>query len=461
MKSILLMLVKPKSKTLGILGSILFSFLSFSWICEARWHFDISYRVRGSISKLKESVEPTKSTTEPTKPIEASSSIQNYFLNNTFYFKGEYYLNQIFDLSGGLRSSLSGVNERIKIWEYNQPVSDLYQIHAHLNWNLGIGKRLQVGRFVYDTRAPAMVSSNEYEPFIYLFDGLFFNYWTDPITLDIWLGRAPRLRGSTALNIKDGEKTETAYINNQDLRAQPIGSGVSLGLNFKNSVLKHAHMNLHYLYSKNIDNEKINLELVNDFKKSAEVRASLAIKGAFQHIHYFALFSGHGDEALDFKFQNRSTHVQLDYFKNNWFGSVFFGGYHKDSPGFRPWLYDRHSQAGWMDIFEWGNLKYAFIGYKVSVLDWFRLELQVLQFKAPKEGYVNLGYYGKNILPQKSETFIFKKGKLARELDVKLTRKVNDIVNVEWLTGFVLFDKAWRAQMDSYLRSQITTTIQF
>ena len=47
--------------------------------------------------------------------------------------------------------------------------------------------------------------------------------------------------------------------------------------------------------------------------------------------------------------------------------SRIFVGYHTDSTKYQPWLYDRHKNAGLLDIFLWGNLTYYFFGFSGSV----------------------------------------------------------------------------------------------
>ena len=430
LESIFLILTRQIS-----LSRLLFPLL-ISLPCYAQLDFEGFYRARGSFFKalsrsrqikvlMQEFPEPFYAPSLKTDPL-VEYEDQLFLFNQTLYLKGDYYHNQFFDVHGGLRSSafkIKGPRAGGTLKE-----QDLYQLYGYINWNFNLEVRLQAGRIFYDFHIPQMVSINNYELYPYVFDGFIFGYQTEFLALDLWFANVSQLQWS--------------FTNIKKNRNQNLGAGLSLDLRFRHSIVKRAHLNTSVFF--NSDSNTTAFSYLNfnnsksgDFWDIKDTRTSLSAEGTLGRLGYFLLVSGHGDKNFNFKFNNQSRHIEFVYSKSNWFGSSFFGGYHKDSKDYKPWLYDRHSQAGLSDLFEWGNLNYFFFGHKASVPHWFNFEIQALWFLATESGFVTLGRYGQlafneDVLEVKSNSIA---DPMALEIDIKIEKEFTENFTMSFLAG--------------------------
>ena len=302
-----------------------------------------------------------------------------------------------------------------------------YQLYAYGSWNINHEMKLSFGRRTYEFDFPQLVSANTYEVYPSIFNGIFFTYGTEFVILDLWAAQIPDLwRGAE-------------QIENED-----YGLGFSLDLRFRTSFLKRAHLGFSYLPTSEI------------------TRMSLSIQGVIRQLSYLILFAGHGEEGLKFKFKDQAYHMEVVYSRNHWFGSRFFGGYHQDTLNYDPWLYDRHSQAGFLDLFEWGNLNYFFGGYQISLPHLFELEFQYLSFSNEAEGPIHLAYYG-DLVFHRSPSPSHSKGFIGQEFDIKLTKSLQGGLNFILLGGFFLPDDRLSDFLGNsqYSHLQFTTLYHF
>ena len=302
-----------------------------------------------------------------------------------------------------------------------------YKIYTYGSWNINHEMKLSFGRRTYELDLPQLISTNIYEAYPSIFDGVFFTYGTEFVILDIWAAQIPDLwRGA------------------EQIESDEYGLGLSLDLRFSTSFLKRAYLAFSYLPTSEI------------------TRMSLGIQGAIRQLSYMILVAGHGEEGLKFKFKDQAYHMEAVYSRNQWFGSRFFGGYHQDTLNYDPWLYDRHSQAGFLDILEWGNLSYFFGGYRVSFPHLFELEFQYLNFSNEAEGPIHLGYYG-DLAFHQSPSPSYSKGSIGQEFDVKITKSLQGGLDFIFSAGFFLPDDRLSDFLGSshYQHLQLTSLYHF
>lgn len=275
-------------------------------------------------------------------------------------------------------------------------------------WFLNKELSLVMGRIPYESHFHEIISTNSIETYPYFLDGLFVNYSTRLIHLDIFGAYMPK-----------------QYIETQELPSLRYGTGVFLDLHSISEFFNH--VNLHLVYLSN-----------SFFKEESEktTRYGAAIDGnvASMNLDYKLIGIAHGD---GFKFRSNQSmyHVELAYTKLEWSGSRFFVGYHSDTENYNPWLYNRYKNAGFLQLFLWGNLTYAYAGYKTSFFN-FDFQLVFHNMKSTARGKVRLGQKAyridRSVMHHQASA---PKEFLGRELDMIFIKKMNDEFKILMLVG--------------------------
>ena len=143
---------------------------------------------------------------------------------------------------------------------------------------------------------------------------------------------------------------------------------------------------------------------------------------------------------VQFKLEEKMYHFQLSYSRLDFFHSKIFVGYHTDSSKYNPWLYDRHKNSGFLDLFLWGNLRYYFLGFSASVDSLFDIKLSFYDYLNPNtdEGVVQMGSFG-SLLQARHKGLIRKGGKaLGRELNIKLQKEIRKDLEIHLMAGIFI-----------------------
>ena len=337
-------------------------------------------------------------------PIENQGTVlthQNFLLEGTLHF------NEIFQTYFRLQSFLhfpiladSSTNEKLFSPLEFFAFGDMYFTQS---------LHVSVGRIPYETSFSSVLSSNEREPYPYVFDGVFASYDTNLISVDLFGASVPQ--PWKGVELVEGLK---------------YGAGVFLDISSVSEFLNSVNLHLVYLFDSLLDNSL-----------PRKTRYGVSIQGNIQHFYY--TFSGvaHG-EGFKFKSEQYMTHVELSYYQLGLYESRFFGGYHSDTQKYEPWLYDRRAYGGLMNLFGWGNSTYFFLGYKALLPDIFDVEIAFYNLGSTDQGKVHLGWYGALIQDNTNLLGVDVQSKtlLGREVDVKLTKKFNDNFQVDALVGY-------------------------
>ena len=334
-------------------------------------------------------------------------SAQKFLTNQTFRLEGSAYPNPSFQAHFWL---LSSFNFGVK-----QPLGEIFRIYAFGRWLINENLRLLIGRTPYETSFHQFISSNEYEPYPYSFDGVFFSYGAKTVSLDLWGGYLPkRLVGDK--EVQEG-----------------LNQGVGAVLDFKSVSEQLSRVSLHLIY------------LAGSFRKQNSkkmTRYGVGLEGdiSFFNVDYTLLVQAQGKE---FKAEDEAPfnmyHFELGYSWLNWHGSRFFWGYHNDTASYNPWLYDRHKNGGLLDLLLWGNMTYFFLGYSASFDGFFDLKVRYYDMKPTSAGQISLGRYGALLAGpssgEKSYLLSPKEGHLGRELDIQLSKDVAEEFQLALLAG--------------------------
>ena len=282
------------------------------------------------------------------------------------------------------------------------------EIYPSASWLVHEDILLKLGRNLYDNPFPQIVSSNPYEAVFYSFDGVFLEYSTSILNLNIWSAHLPKKW--------EGLKQEQSF---------KYGLGFFLDIKLIENYIKSFNFHVAYLADSLSQNtpEKIS-------------RYGLALKGFIQPVNldYTLIAIGHGS-GFQFKMEENMYHFILNYSRPDFFNSRIFTGYHTDSSQYDPWLYDRHKNAGLSDMFLWGNLSYYFAGLSVSPVNRLDIKIMFYEFKVTEKGSVKLGYLGAGTHQNHSSSILVSQEKLGREFDLQIKTKISKEFQIKLTTG--------------------------
>ena len=296
------------------------------------------------------------------------------------------------------------------------------EIYPSASWLIHPDIQLKLGRNLYDNpfhqivssnlyNKPfqQIVSSNPYETRFYSFDGAFLEYSTSILNLNIWSAQLPK-----------------KWQGLKQVQAFKYGLGFFLDIKFTENYIESFNFHVAYLADSLSQNSAERMS-----------RYGLALKGLIQpiHLNYTFIAIGHGS-GFQFKMEENMYHFELDYSRPDFFNSRFFTGYHTDSSQYDPWLYDRYENAGFSDIFLWGNLSYYFVGLSLSPLNRLDIKIKFYDFKPTEKGSINLGYIGTRLQRDHNSSISVSKNKLGQELDLQINTKISKEFQIRLTTVF-------------------------
>ena len=287
-------------------------------------------------------------------------------------------------------------------WEKEVSLQESFQVYAYGNWNITDELELRLGHIPYEI-GPSFVSQNHYEPFPYMFKGVFLFYSAQFVNFNLWGAYPPKQR--VGLTKEKGPR---------------YSLGAAIDVKVAMEVFKK--INLHLIY------------LTDSFRKedssNKTSRYGLSLEGDMgsQKIDYNISFAG-----LNFKAQQTMLNIETGYSYPKWHDIRAFIIFHRDTGKYNPWLYDRHENAGLMDMLQWGNLTYALLGWSISLPKDFDIQLQLLRFQRTEKGPSHLGRYGASSLKEPSSESGPKI--LGDEVDLQIIKTFSEAFETHLLGG--------------------------
>ncbi len=328
-------------------------------------------------------------------------------LSTAFLLQGRLHLSGEFRFSNRFKSQahfLAGNS-----YEGSLSFKKSLKIYPSISWLINEDLQLNIGRNLYESPFPQIVSLNDYEPFFYTFDGVFLEYSARLLNVNLWSAHLPDrwIAGKRIPELKYGfgffvdVKSEMDYIDYISVHAAYLGD----------SFLKE--------------------------RASKMSRYGLGIEGTIvMDLDYTFVAIGHG-QGLRFKWEENMLHFLLSYSYPDFLNSRFFAGYHKDSQGYNPWLYNRHENAGLMDIFLWGNLTYYFLGLSGSAKKLFDFQVSFYDLSQTEKQIVPVwGYFGSLIQGKGLSDSILGPNNLGKEVDIQLKTQIQKNFELSLLAGF-------------------------
>lgn len=265
---------------------------------------------------------------------------------------------------------------------------------AYGSWMATDDFSVRFGRLGMTMADGSVIDENDYERNPYSFDGVFGSYELEPVRINAWVVKysefVPTNAGTTDLS----DPEANAYGLSVDVKALP---------EFLNMV------NLHVIQDTKA--HTANSANLTDQLGRSILRYGLTLAGDTAGLDYRAVYAGMSGDYIDVnpttktKASGSMYHLELGYSLPEMMRSRIYAAYHSDSgdkatsadknEGYDPYFYNKHYNAGLMDVVNWGNLTYFSLGFTLMPMDDLELGLHYHDFsRSEKDASVNAGTNG-------------------------------------------------------------------
>jgi len=304
-----------------------------------------------------------------TEPTSQNAVQQRFIFGGTF--KASDKLSATFK---GLQSSTWGSNTSATVADSDS--NNLLIQEAYATWMMSDDFTLKVGRGALTMGDGSVISVNDWEQRPYTFDGVLGTYEMEVGRLSAWFIRFAELSGVGTPSDQDPEANSVALVYSH--KALP-------------EFLKSAEVYV-------MHNTKSALGATDAQAGRDEIRYGLHLAGDTAMIDYRVNFGAHtGDKtyvgASKDKHEGMMYEAELGWNMEEFMKSRVSLYYHQDSgknshaapgtkdEGYDAFFYDKHSNAGLMDIVGWGNLTDMAIGYTMVPMDTTKVGLHYHMFQ--------------------------------------------------------------------------------
>ena len=227
-----------------------------------------------------------------------------------------------------------------------------------------------------------------------------------------------------------------------------VSYGLSVDWKSLPEFLKMANFHV-ILVNKDATSANGTADLTND--QEARTRYGLTVGGDAMNIDYRLTAAMHSGKITDIVDGAGTTadrtgsmiDAELGYSMPEVMNSRVSFLYHMDSGDdgsdpkkfktYDPFFYEKHDNAGWMDIFGWGNLTYMQLKYTMDIMDDLNLAVQYLMFTQSEEkGAINVGANGSAFKTAAGDTT---KSALGSEIDLAVTKKYDGGLDITARAG--------------------------
>ena len=306
--------------------------------------------------------------------------------------------------------------------ELNNQDLDNFRFYTKASFFISDNFSLHLGYSPVQNLIPTLFSQNDYHPYPIDFRGAELKYKTERLSLELWLG----------------------YFDQ-------YSAGMHGDLEMISSLLKRVRWQAVLLQDSFMDNP------------SKTSRFGLGIEGQIPlfHLNYVAVGAAH-TSGFQFRAEETMYDVTLSYLLADFLESELLFGYHKDSPGYQPWFYDRHKMSGLLDILAWGNLKYFSSRYSFKIPRLLDFAIHGYYMLPGQPGSLDLDFQGQAFFEK--ESLKVSKDHRGLELDLEAGTSFSENWDVKLLTGvFSLVepgDKIFSFKKP-YIHLQLTSLYKF
>ena len=223
-------------------------------------------------------------------------------------------------ISGAFRPSEAFEGSSSLYSTFNAQGSDI-QMYAHGDWLITDEFMIRAGRSVYKIGDGSVISSNNYEDYPNYFDGVFLSHSSESLGADLALaypGGSYHWEGQGS----------PAVLLHLTARSFP-------------ELLNKA--NIHFI-----------APLSSEWLDHTQTRAGVTVGGGMSGVHYRATVAA--SSVTNPSMDNLLFEMKAGYsFEMDHSTAKIYLGYHLDGAQYDPFMYDRHKNAGKLDIVRWGG----------------------------------------------------------------------------------------------------------
>lgn len=291
---------------------------------------------------------------------------------------------------------------------------------AYGSWMASDEWLIRFGRGALNMADGRVIGVNDWESSPYSFEGVLFT----------WDKEFARFN---AYGVKFAELTKPTATASTSASDPEINSyGLSVDWKSLPEFLKM--VNFHVIQV-NVDNDTTvtSVPVFSSIPKESRMRYGLVVSGDAMNIDYRLTYAAHTGKFKDLDLDRTGSMIdaELGYRMPDWMNSRFSFLYHTDSGDkdgstnkkietYDSYFYEKHENAGWMDVFAWGNLTYMQLRYTMDIMDDLSFAAQYLIFsQTAKEGSIVAGMNGGSF----SGTGDTTKDALGTELDLAVAKK--------------------------------------
>jgi hypothetical protein len=239
---------------------------------------------------------------------------------------------------------------------------------AYINWAINDMWSARFGRGSFTMADGSVVSANDWEAVSKAFEGALFSYDHEMARIGLFGVQGVSPDGTIVVPVNE---TAEFWGLNVDFKSLP-------------DWLKMA--NLHYIMIKS--------NLASVAAEQNTTRLGLTVQGDTAGVDYRATYAMLGGEtgATDTDVAATMMDAEVGYSMPNVRNLRVSAGYHTDSGDsdpaggdsetYDPFHYDRHNNAGLMDVLGWGNLTYMRLGFTVDAADDIKVGANYYTFTA-------------------------------------------------------------------------------
>ncbi len=258
--------------------------------------------------------------------------------------------------------------------------NDLMVYEAFVFWKAMDNFALKIGRGALDLADGTVVARNDWEQTPYTFEGVYGAYFTEWANIGLF-----GVKGA-----EEGDATNTTAGYAADINFY----GVSL--DFKNLPEWLKMANFHAMQS-----NATNLPSTTGNAMDKKLRMGVTVKGDTAGVDYRATYAmytgetnfagaGNANAAAAADHEASMMDAEVGYTLPDVMNLRISALYHTDSgqdgsnknTEYDPFFYDRHNNAGLMDIMTWGNLTYMKVGVALEPMEMTRVGADYYMFEA-------------------------------------------------------------------------------
>lgn len=324
---------------------------------------------------------------------------------------------------------------------------------AYATWNVSDEFNLRFGRGSFTMADGLVISANDWESTPFAFEGVLGHYEMEFGRFGVWAAKFAEYdrgdRSATGTNPPDsGSGTNVS---------DPEANNYGLSFDLKTMPAWLKMVNVHFI--------KTTKAVTPNAAGAAAVgqditRYGVSVGGDVANFDYHATYAMSGGDFKTFAAKTKSDgnmmHFMLGYKFPEFMNSRVYAIYHSDTGNksstadknetYDAYFYERHANAGLMDIVDWGNLTYYSIGYTLMPMDQMEIGLEYHVFtRSEKTSGNNRGVGGTQLtglgstLAAPGDTT---KNDLGSEIDLVATKKYDAGFQIQARYGMFMPGKA-------------------